>query len=80
MYDAVVNGELKHTGDPRLARHAANATPYFSRMGLMVRKEARQSNKKIDLFAAALVCHSRAGTLATTVAPKAAAAVQFIEL
>ncbi|CAB4184368.1 COG4626 Phage terminase-like protein, large subunit [uncultured Caudovirales phage] len=80
MYDAVVNGNLRHTGDPRLARHAMNATPYFSRNGLMVRKEARQSNRKIDLFVAAIMAHSRAGTLATTVAPKAAAAVQFIEL
>ena len=80
MYDAVVNGNLRHTGDPRLARHAAAATPYFSRNGLMVRKEARQSNRKIDLFVAAIMAHSRAGTLATTVAPKAAAAVQFIEL
>jgi len=46
----------------------------------MVRKEAKQSNKKIDLFVAAIMAHSRAGTLATTVAPKAAAAVQYIEL
>ena len=80
MYDAVVNGNIKHTGDPRLARHAASATPYYSRNGLMVRKEAKQSNKKIDLFVAAIMAHSRAGTLATTVAPKAAAAVQYIEL
>lgn len=80
MYDAVVNGKIRHTGDPRLARHAANATPYYSRNGLMVRKEAKQSNKKIDLFVAAIMAHSRAGTLATTVAPKAAPAVQLIEL
>jgi phage terminase large subunit-like protein len=80
MYDAVVNGKIRHTGDPRLARHAANATPYYSRNGMMVRKQAAHSNKKIDLFVSAVMALSRADTLATTVAPKAAPAVQFIEL
>lgn len=80
MYDAVVNGNVKHDGDPRLARHAANATPYYSRNGLMVKKEAKQSLKRIDLFVAAIMAHSRAGTLATAAAQKPAAAVQYIEL
>jgi len=81
MYDAVVNGSIKHDGDPRLARHAGNATPYYSRNGLMVRKEeARNSLKRIDLFVAAIMAHSRAGTLSTAVGPKPAAAVQLIEL
>jgi phage terminase large subunit-like protein len=80
MYDAVVNGNLKHDGDPRLARHAGNATPYYSRNGLMVKKEAKQSLKRIDLFVAAIMAHSRAGTLATAAAEKPAAAVQYIEL
>ena len=80
FFDAVVNKQLKHDGNPALARHAANATPYYSRAGVMIRKEARNSNKKIDLVAAAIVAHARACTLATTDEPKASAAVQYFEL
>ena len=80
FFDAVVNKRLKHNGDPRLARHASNATPYYSRQGLMIRKEARNSNKKIDLIAAALMCHARAGTLSSTSDPRPQPAVTFIEL
>jgi phage terminase large subunit-like protein len=46
----------------------------------MVKKEAKQSLKRIDLFVAAIMAHSRAGTLATAAAQKPAAAVQYIEL
>jgi phage terminase large subunit-like protein len=80
FYDAVVNAQLKHDGDPRLARHAANATPYYSRNGLMIRKESKNSLKRIDLLVAALMAHSRAGTLGSAVAPKPRADVKWIEL
>jgi phage terminase large subunit-like protein len=80
FYDAVVNGRVKHNGDPSLARHAANATPYYSRNGLMIRKESKTSLKRIDLLVAALMCHSRAGTLGNAPAPKPKAEVKWIEL
>jgi phage terminase large subunit-like protein len=80
FYDAVVNGRVKHNGDPSLARHAANATPYYSRNGLMIRKESKTSLKRIDLLVAALMAHSRAGTLGNAVAPKPRAEVKWIEL
>jgi phage terminase large subunit-like protein len=80
VYDAVVNGNLSHTGDPRLARHVANAAPYYSRAGLMVRKETKNSLKRIDLLAATIMAHSRACTLATAPAAKAAPKVEYIEL
>ena len=80
FYDAVVNMQLKHDGDPRLARHAANATPYYSRNGLMVKKESKNSLKRIDLLVAAIMAHSRAGTLGSAPAPAAKPAVQWIEL
>jgi len=63
LYDAVVNKRLKHGGDPRLARHAANATPYTTRQGTMLRK-GKDSQKKIDLIVAAIMAYGRATTLA----------------
>jgi phage terminase large subunit-like protein len=72
--------QLKHDGDPRLARHAANATPYYSRNGLMVKKESKNSLKRIDLLVAAIMAHSRAGTLGSAPAPAPKPAVQWIEL
>jgi phage terminase large subunit-like protein len=80
FYDAVVNGRVKHNGDPSLARHAANATPYYSRNGLMIRKESKTSLKRIDLLVAALMAHSRAGALGNAPAPKPKAKVEWIEL
>lgn len=80
FYDAVVNQQLKHDGNPSLARHAANATPYYSRNGLMVRKESKTSLKRIDLLVAGLLAHSRAGTLGSAPAPKPKAEVKWIEL
>jgi phage terminase large subunit-like protein len=80
FFDAVVNKRLAHNGDPRLSRHAANATPYYSRQGLMIKKETRNSNRKIDLLVAAIMAHARAGTLSSTDLPKARPAVAYIEL
>jgi len=80
LYDAVVNGQLKHTGDPRLARHAANATPYYSRAGVMVKKESKNSLKRIDLLVAAIMAHSRAGTLGTAPEPAPKPRVEYLEL
>jgi phage terminase large subunit-like protein len=80
FYDAVVNKQLTHTGDPRLARHAANATPHYSRGGLMVKKESKNSLKRIDLLVAGIMAHSRAATLGTTPGPQPKAEVKWIEL
>ena len=80
FYDAVVNVRVKHNGDPSLARHAANATPYYSRNGLMIRKESKTSLKRIDLLVAAVMAHSRAGTLGSAPAPKPRAKVEYLEL
>ncbi len=78
MFDAIVNKRVKHDGDPRLARHIANATPYQSRNGVMLKKE--HSNKKIDLAVAAIMAHSRAGTLQSAPATPQKARVEYIEL
>jgi phage terminase large subunit-like protein len=78
LYDAVVNKRLKHTGDPSLARHASNATPYVSRNGTMIRK-GRDAQKKIDLIVAAIMAYSRATTLSSIVT-KPTPKVEYIEL
>jgi phage terminase large subunit-like protein len=79
LYDAVVNGRLKHDGDPRLARHVANATPFQTRYGVQIRK-GKDAGKKIDLCVAAIMAWGRAATLGATPAEKPRAAVSFIEL
>jgi phage terminase large subunit-like protein len=80
LYDSVVNKELKHDGDPRLTRHAEAAAPYYTRNGLMVRKESKQSLKRIDLLVAAIMAHSRAGTLSTAAQPKPKPKVEWVNL
>lgn len=79
LYDSVVNGRLKHDGDPRLTRHANNATPYTSRHGTMIRK-GKDSQKKIDLIVAAIMAYSRSTTLASQPAAAPEARVEWIDL
>jgi phage terminase large subunit-like protein len=78
FYDAVVNQRLKHTGDPRLARHVGNAVQYTSRHGVQIRKGANAA--KIDLCVAALMAFSMAATLSTAPAVKATAPVEWVNL
>ena len=79
FYDAVVNGRLRHDGDPRLARHVGNASPYQTRYGVQVRK-GKDAGKKIDLCVASIMAWGRAATLGTMPAEKPRAPVAFIEL
>jgi phage terminase large subunit-like protein len=79
VYDAVVQSRLRHDGDPRLTRHIANATPHYSRHGVMLRK-GRESNKKIDLAVAAIMAWSRAMTISTPPAVQPAPPVSLISL
>jgi phage terminase large subunit-like protein len=79
VYDAVIQSRLRHDGDPRLTRHIANATPHYSRHGVMLRK-GRESNKKIDLAVAAIMAWSRAMTISTPPAVQPAPPVSLISL
>jgi phage terminase large subunit-like protein len=79
FYDAVVNGRLKHDGDPRLARHVANASPYTTRYGVQVRK-GKDAGKKIDLCVAAIMAVARAATLGAAPAEKPTPKVEYLEL
>jgi phage terminase large subunit-like protein len=50
----VIAGELRHTGHPALAAHIANAKRAGNRWGFSIRKEHRESARKIDLAVCAV--------------------------
>ncbi len=60
FYEAAVNRQLTHSGDPRLARHIANATLRTDARGSRLSKEHRESSRKIDLAVAAVMAHDGA--------------------
>lgn len=64
FYEAVVNGELTHSGDSRLARHVGNAVLREAAPGARVAKERRDSPRRIDAAVAAVMAHDRAARLA----------------
>jgi phage terminase large subunit-like protein len=61
FYAAVMNGDVSHDGDPRLARHLANAVIKETADGAYITKDGRNSPRKIDLAVAAVVAYERAG-------------------
>lgn len=52
LMGAVLNGAIKHNGDPILTRHTLNARRATNNYGISFRKESRESPKKIDAYAA----------------------------
>jgi phage terminase large subunit-like protein len=50
----VRSGSLIHTGHPALAQHIANAKRWGNRWGFTIRKEHRESARKIDLAVCAI--------------------------
>jgi phage terminase large subunit-like protein len=58
FYAAVVEQRLTHDGDPRLARHMANATIKEDGRGQRIVKQAR--GQKIDLAVCAAMAHDTA--------------------
>jgi phage terminase large subunit-like protein len=64
FYEAVVNGGLTHSGDPRLARHVGNAVLREDARGARLAKERRDSPRRIDAAVAAVMAHDRAAVLA----------------
>lgn len=71
-FEAVVNGTLTHSGDPRLARHMGNCVLKVDARGHRLAKEHKASTRRIDLAVAFVMAHDRASTLAATPAPAAA--------
>lgn len=62
FFEAVVNGTLTHSGDPRLARHIGNATVKEDSRGRRIKKETKWSPRKIDLAVCAVMAHDRAAS------------------
>jgi phage terminase large subunit-like protein len=67
FYEAVVNGQLTHSGDSRLARHIGNAVLREDARGARLAKERKDSPRRIDAAVAAVMAHDRAAALAGTV-------------
>lgn len=57
FYDAVATGTMRHSGDPRLARHVGNTTV---RPNGHLAKEHEKSGRKIDAAIAAVMAYERA--------------------
>lgn len=55
FYEAVVNKQLTHSGDPRLARHLRNCVLKVDARGSRLAKESKLSSRKIDLAVAAVM-------------------------
>lgn len=60
FFEAVINHQLSHSGDERLARHIGNAVLKVDARGMRVQKENKHSSRRIDLAVAALMAFERA--------------------
>lgn len=61
---AVVAGGLTHDGNPTLARNVGNAHTRETRWGLAIRKDHKDSPRKIDAAVAAVIAHAEATRIA----------------
>lgn len=60
FYEAVLNRTLTHSGDPRLARHIENCVIHTDSRGSRLRKDSKNSPRKIDLAISAVMGYDRA--------------------
>jgi phage terminase large subunit-like protein len=67
FYEAVVNQQMTHSGDSRLARHVGNAVLREDARGARLAKERKDSPRRIDAAVAAVMAVDRAATLAGAV-------------
>ena len=72
FYAAVVDQNLTHDGDPRLAAHLAHAIAKRTPMGDLISKDKRNSPRKIDAAVAAVVALDRAAHHTTKTRRRAA--------
>jgi phage terminase large subunit-like protein len=52
LISAVIDGQVKHTGDPAMRRHVLNVHRRLNNWGVSFGKENRWSKNKIDIYAA----------------------------
>jgi phage terminase large subunit-like protein len=69
FYALVVDQELTHTGDSRLARHVGNAILREDSRGARLSKEHKDSPRRIDAAVAAVMAVHRAAELAGAIRP-----------
>jgi hypothetical protein len=62
FYDAVVDSELTHDGDPRLSRHVENMRLKIDHLGARPVKESKMSQRHIDLGICAIGAYHIAAT------------------
>jgi len=60
LFDGVVEKRLVHDGNPTLARHFDNAVLKQTPAGPHIKKDARNSPRKIDAAVASIMAHDRA--------------------
>lgn len=60
FFESVMNKNVTHDGDPRLARHVGNATLRVDSRGSRLAKEAKNSTRRIDLAVASVMGLERA--------------------
>jgi phage terminase large subunit-like protein len=60
LYEAVLNHQLTHSGDPVLAQHVSNACLKVDSRGQRLVKESKWSSRKIDAALAACMAFDRA--------------------
>jgi phage terminase large subunit-like protein len=60
LRSAVIEGEVTHDGDPRLAKHVANAVTKENRYGTYISKDHPDSPLRIDLATAAVIAYELA--------------------
>jgi phage terminase large subunit-like protein len=65
-YQMIVDQLLTHDGDPRLARHVANAVLRTDSRGARLSKESKDSKRRIDGAVAMVMAVHRAAELADT--------------
>ena len=75
FFTAVADGSLSHDGDPRLARHVANAHIRATRHGNVIQKRTKDSPHKVDLAVAAVLAFDSAAYVPE---PKKLAPVAFL--
>lgn len=69
FYDAVVEQNLTHDGDPVMARHLSNAVVKVDQYGPRIVKEHRHSPRKIDAAVAGIIALDRALQMKEIVEP-----------
>ena len=62
LYDAIIDRQVTHNGDPQLLRHFLNCHLHEDSRGARIRKDKRGSTKKIDIAVASLIAYHSAMT------------------